>query len=53
MDMEYSVVIAGGRKGCTRGLNGNGKNTIKIKSNNNIMIPHSGNSYKEKELETL
>ena len=29
MDMDNSVVIAGGRG--IRGLNGNGKNTIKIK----------------------
>ena len=33
MDMDTSVVIAGGAgKGSIRGLNGNGKNTIKTKS---------------------
>ena len=30
MDMDHSVVIAGGMGG-RRGVNGNGKNTIKIK----------------------
>ena len=32
MDMDNSVVLAGGRG--TRGLNGHGKNTIKVKSKN-------------------
>ena len=41
MDMDNSVVIAGGEEGI-RGLNGNGKNIIKIKKKEKLFVEYLG-----------